>query len=102
GSATRRSDPRSLHDALPISSSSTARSARPCAGQRLLLEALHEVPRGLGPGPGAGPTAEPGPGAGGDVPVAGPSPGRGAPPRLGRSEEHTSELQSRENLVCRL
>src|SRR5690606_41392015 len=23
-------------------------------------------------------------------------------PRLGRSEEHTSELQSRENLVCRL
>src|SRR5690606_41334158 len=24
------------------------------------------------------------------------------PPRTGRSEEHTSELQSRENLVCRL
>src|SRR5690606_41908057 len=24
------------------------------------------------------------------------------PPRSGRSEEHTSELQSRENLVCRL
>src|SRR6266700_4924445 len=24
------------------------------------------------------------------------------PPRHGRSEEHTSELQSRENLVCRL
>src|SRR6266511_2496341 len=23
-------------------------------------------------------------------------------PRIGRSEEHTSELQSRENLVCRL
>src|SRR5690606_39772127 len=23
-------------------------------------------------------------------------------PKLGRSEEHTSELQSRENLVCRL
>src|SRR5207302_3514924 len=28
---------------------------------------------------------------------------RGPPPRAGqRSEEHTSELQSRENLVCRL
>src|SRR5215475_15953523 len=25
-----------------------------------------------------------------------------SPARLGRSEEHTSELQSRENLVCRL
>src|SRR2546430_12142260 len=24
------------------------------------------------------------------------------PPRLGRSEEHTSELQSQSNLVCRL
>src|SRR3712207_8544563 len=30
----------------------------------------------------------------------GPSPGRGAVPR--RSEEHTSELQSRQYLVCRL
>src|SRR5690606_40385192 len=27
---------------------------------------------------------------------------RAPPPRLPRSEEHTSELQSRENLVCRL
>src|SRR5207302_9537043 len=27
---------------------------------------------------------------------------RGAPPGAERSEEHTSELQSRENLVCRL
>src|SRR6266511_2145854 len=33
---------------------------------------------------------------------AGPA-GTGTPPRRsGRSEEHTSELQSRENLVCRL
>src|SRR5690606_39867822 len=37
-----------------------------------------------------------------------PTPGPSAPPppavprRRGRSEEHTSELQSRENLVCRL
>src|SRR6266511_6421508 len=28
--------------------------------------------------------------------------GPGDPPADGRSEEHTSELQSRENLVCRL
>src|SRR5690606_41775549 len=35
--------------------------------------------------------------AGQPAPAAG-RPGRGAP----RSEEHTSELQSRENLVCRL
>src|SRR5436309_3810227 len=28
--------------------------------------------------------------------------GRGAPRQFDRSEEHTSELQSRENLVCRL
>src|SRR5688572_31902751 len=29
-------------------------------------------------------------------------PGRGAPGRVVRSEEHTSELQSQSNLVCRL
>src|SRR5690606_41752652 len=33
---------------------------------------------------------------------AGYNPVRAFPGRLGRSEEHTSELQSRENLVCRL
>src|SRR5215475_8145228 len=32
----------------------------------------------------------------------GPRPGSGHPPGRPRSEEHTSELQSRENLVCRL
>src|SRR5690606_40089699 len=31
-----------------------------------------------------------------------PPPGGGCTGRHGRSEEHTSELQSRENLVCRL
>src|SRR5690606_41764590 len=31
-----------------------------------------------------------------------PDDGRGRLPPVGRSEEHTSELQSRENLVCRL
>src|SRR5690606_40019372 len=30
------------------------------------------------------------------------APARGWDPCAGRSEEHTSELQSRENLVCRL
>src|SRR3712207_9470930 len=30
------------------------------------------------------------------------SPGRGDVPRASRSEEHTSELQSRQYLVCRL
>src|SRR3712207_9281959 len=66
----------SLHDALPI--------CRPPAG---------------GAGPGAGwrcrrpPPPAPGRGRNG-----GPRAGRGWP----RSEEHTSELQSRQYLVCRL
>src|SRR5690606_40981225 len=36
--------------------------------------------------------------------TTGPSPARSSPtaPTAARSEEHTSELQSRENLVCRL
>src|SRR2546430_12904619 len=33
---------------------------------------------------------------------AAPVAGGGAPQRRGRSEEHTSELQSQSNLVCRL
>src|SRR5215204_6618580 len=39
------------------------------------------------------------------VPAPGPSPGghdRGPHPHGGRSEEHTSELQSHSDLVCRL
>src|SRR5690606_41134798 len=36
------------------------------------------------------------------VPTAGTTRGRGLPDDAGRSEEHTSELQSRENIVCRL
>src|SRR3712207_7740145 len=35
------------------------------------------------------------------LPTASPSPSR-PPPVCGRSEEHTSELQSRQYLVCRL
>src|SRR5690606_40119179 len=63
----------SLHDALPI-----YRGRRP------------GPPRRPAPHPDAG-------GTGGGAPVRGRAPG--ASPR---SEEHTSELQSRENLVCRL
>src|SRR5207302_10590840 len=90
-----------LHDALPISLRGRS---------------------GAGPGlrdPGAGPVprqrhaaAQPGrdrlsrhptayPVDGGAEPAPGVQVLLGAPPRT-RSEEHTSELQSRENLVCRL
>src|SRR5207302_9189837 len=69
----------SLHDALPISlvAAQSPRVAERGGGCRVL------------PRHGEG----------------GPVPGRGLrlhPERRGRSEEHTSELQSRENLVCRL
>src|SRR5436309_11229478 len=64
----------SLHDALPISAPARARSAHRVAPRRR--------PRPPPASPGA----------------------RARPPRgdCRRSEEHTSELQSRENLVCRL
>src|SRR5690606_42031155 len=76
----------SLHDALPISAQLSHHVWRLCqepAGRR--------VPARLPAGPRA-----PLPGC-----------GRRCPGRLphavgARSEEHTSELQSRENLVCRL
>src|SRR2546430_3005561 len=45
------------------------------------------------------PDRAPAPGIG--VPVRGRDCGRGHPPAV-RSEEHTSELQSQSNLVCRL
>src|SRR3712207_8004364 len=63
----------SLHDALPIS---------------------HHIPRSP---PGTAPA--PRPAHGGRGPAAG---SRGRPSRCPRSEEHTSELQSRQYLVCRL
>src|SRR5438477_3814293 len=40
--------------------------------------------------------------AGSNVVVCAPAARRGAAPALARSEEHTSELQSHVNLVCRL
>src|SRR5436309_12189002 len=62
----------SLHDALPISS--TARCA--AADEAMAAPTCASIGAGLG--------------------------GRGGSTISGRSEEHTSELQSRENLVCRL
>src|SRR5690606_40796844 len=88
----------SLHDALPI----LARHRRRAALRRLLVEGrdpplrLRRQPGAVGPRPGDRPAHgvlhEP-PGLHGLL-------RRGALAR--RSEEHTSELQSRENLVCRL
>src|SRR5690606_42136491 len=83
----------SLHDALPISRARAG--ARP--GLRLALGPLRGGcgaggPRGLGGSPRRGSAS-----AGHDE-AAGHPALRASP----RSEEHTSELQSRENLVCRL
>src|SRR3712207_6891177 len=72
----------SLHDALPISHRADARAGWP--GTR---------------GRGSGPARLGGRQHAGDVRAAGPA-GRRA--RRPRSEEHTSELQSRQYLVCRL
>src|SRR5690606_41671293 len=72
----------SLHDALPI-------SAPPPRAQRP-LERPAPAPRA--PPPRAPDCRDRRAGA----------PGRGPRARRPRSEEHTSELQSRENLVCRL
>src|SRR5690606_41890885 len=92
----------SLHDALPIS--------RPAGGARAPRRALGRAAARARPGAGHTPGA---PGLRGDTalsPAGRMAPGgadrarRGADisrprPGAGRSEEHTSELQSRENLV---
>src|SRR3712207_9309628 len=72
----------SLHDALPIFRPVDAEgTVRPTA------HASRPTPSRRGP-PSSGPD--------------GPAPATGTTPRTGRSEEHTSELQSRQYLVCRL
>src|SRR5207244_11310294 len=96
-----RPPPPSLHDALPIYRPGHAdRSLR--AGHRPPLRArLPPVPMaarraaGLHPRAGVGPVVRPPPLAGGRA-------GAKAPPEVSRSEEHTSELQSPDHLVCRL
>src|SRR5690606_41429800 len=71
--------PLSLHDALPISSPPACRGAGSSSWRALLQEQRDRRP-------------------GADVDAV--AVGHGDRPV--RSEEHTSELQSRENLVCRL
>src|SRR5207302_9847248 len=81
--------PLSLHDALPICSSTRTSSTTTPARTR---RPTRTIPRAVPPTCSRSPTA--------------PTPTRPTPAtRTGwrdRSEEHTSELQSRENLVCRL
>src|SRR5690606_42055710 len=90
--ATTETYPLSLHDALPIcrrpAAGSTASSgpraaagSSPCHGGRVIRCRWRCTSGYLGAGAPAG---------------------RDRVPASPRSEEHTSELQSRENLVCRL
>src|SRR5699024_12380799 len=90
--ATTQPSPLSLHDALPISTSSYA---HPVCHQAPSTYSTNEAPNTmpsslLGPAHSTSPhqyawhTREP------------------TPQTPGRSEEHTSELQSRFDLVCRL
>src|SRR5690606_41995338 len=81
--ATPQSYTLSLHDALPISFAVHLHRAH----RARLLQDVTRQRRDLGGDVGI--THAGGVGARRDLP-------------LGRSEEHTSELQSRENLVCRL
>src|SRR5207244_10994967 len=92
----------SLHDALPISlDDGRARPVRyragyPGTGAAEAGTRLHRCADAeLHPHP-AGPA-----GAGRALAAVAPV-GRRAGPRAGRSEEHTSELQSPDHLVCRL
>src|SRR5690606_41058054 len=91
--------PLSLHDALPI----YPPPRRPAA-RRSELRAAGRAP---GPARGGGRAGLGAERAGARVgraapPGGGPRPRGRAHPCQRRSEEHTSELQSRENLVCRL
>src|SRR2546427_9427910 len=68
----------SLHDALPISHELKPSNAAMMMLQRRIAFTLASAS------------------------VASDAPGSGVTPTRGRSEEHTSELQSQSNLVCRL
>src|SRR5207253_11363922 len=88
---------RSLHDALPICFPSTSTSARPSSKPPSMpTKVLRFSSSGMGPNAFTR-TFSPAY----DLEVS--SPGLDRPLRTaGRSEEHTSELQSRGHLVCRL
>src|SRR5690606_39591383 len=98
--ATTPTNPLSLHDALPISSTTTRvrpsvgpRSSSPTAATRRRPSPHHRLPASSSSAVsarGRGRSRSPEPAT------------RLAPCWCSRSEEHTSELQSRENLVCRL
>src|SRR2546429_6166834 len=84
-SATTEISPLSLHDALPIS-----------RGGPVDEDRLRQAPERVDEAPGA---------RGGNGPDRNPRelvPRRSPPHDVHRSEEHTSELQSRQHLVCRL
>src|SRR5690606_40597879 len=86
--------PLSLHDALPISLPRHLRARILRSARRLGLREVYLAAHagGLRAADGrAHPAGRPGPDRHSALPAAGQ-----------RSEEHTSELQSRENLVCRL
>src|SRR2546427_7579844 len=90
--------PLSLHDALPICARPARRAAshyrrRRGDGRAALGGARSARPRAVGREPAGPQCLRNRPGH---------LPGRGATARRRRSEEHTSELQSQSNLVCRL
>src|SRR5690606_41480701 len=88
-------DPLSLHDALPICTASSVPVAQDTSGQSASTEHASK-PRVI-----ESPTAATDRGCGFQSGV-GVGEGDGEALRwAARSEEHTSELQSRENLVCR-
>src|SRR5690606_40836077 len=83
----------SLHDALPICRPDERRTARQLPAD-LLARRAHQYGVCDQPAPGGSQRGLTALFTRGSTPIVG---GGGA-----RSEEHTSELQSRENLVCRL
>src|SRR5690606_40895739 len=92
----------SLHDALPISAVQQDFSRQAGSRPRRARRAQRELSSSAATtSPVASPIQMPSPSSGVKKPsqIAVPSPGI---QYANRSEEHTSELQSRENLVCRL
>src|SRR5690606_41917213 len=87
--ATTETYPLSLHDALPILAEADGRAAAAGVGVDALMDAAGKAVAGV--------VRERFPSAREALVLCGPGNNGGD-----RSEEHTSELQSRENLVCRL
>src|SRR5206468_9119002 len=100
-SATSDISTLSLHDALPICAAEDVRVAMEECGPQSVTD--HENGRGVGPrilfGEGASRQRRYAKGLKHAWSHRGPGKFLGIPPR---SEEHTSELQSRSDLVCRL